>query len=291
MHFPTDGIQHVRASSDAGRIEMSLRAPVAPLRDFVRGYCLYEEERAQAAEQQHLPHRDVTLILSLDGALEVRGPGEGRQLFGEGEGFLAGIHTRPAVTSSGPRQRGIQISLTPIGAHRLLGGRPMDEVSDRTCSLDALMGRSSGELAGRLDESRCDPDPFATLDRFFGERMLGARTVDPHVLAAWRWLEASHGSLRIAEIAARLGWSRKRLVARFREQIGHPPKTIARVLRFDRAMQRLREDPEVQWSDVALSCGYADQSHLNHEVREFSGQTPMELAARVIPESGGVAAA
>jgi AraC-like DNA-binding protein len=293
MQFPTDGIERVKAISEHGRLEMAMRAPIAALRPYVRGYCLYDEGRLGRARQQHLPSRDVTFIIGLAGTLEVHGPGEeGCQAFEEGRGFLAGIHTRPAITEARARQAGIQISLTPIGAHRLLGGRPMNEVSDRTCSLDALLGRPITELADRLSEATDDTGSFSIVDDFFGERMLGGPTpLDPHVVEAWRLLEGSHGRLRIGEIAARLRWSRKRLVARFREQIGHPPKTIARILRFDHAMELLKTRPDLRWSDVAFDCGYTDQAHLTRDVRDLTGQTPVELAARLIPESGGMAAA
>lgn len=292
MQFPTKGIQHIAAHSEHAHLEMSLRAPIGPLRDFVRGYCLYHEDRLDRARQQHLPHRDVTFILGLGGTLEVQGPGRRDHLvFGEGEGFLAGIHTQPAVTTASSRQGGLQISLTPLGAHRLLDGRPMHEVSDRVCSLDALLGPAVAELSARLVEPSGESDPFALIDAFFGERVLYGRCpLDPHVLEAWRLLEASHGRMRIGAIAARLGWSRKRLVARFREQIGHRPKTIARVLRFDRAMELLKTRPDTRWSDVAFDCGYTDQAHLSREIRDLTGQTPIELAARLIPESGGMAA-
>jgi len=297
MQFPSHGIQKISARSERDGFDMSLRASIEPLRDFVRGYCVYEEERPDERRHQHLPHRDVTFILSLGGELEVIGPNADgqdarRQVFREGEGFVAGIHTRPAQTSASPTQRGIQVSVTPLGAHRLLGGMPMDQISDQTCSLDALLGRACGELAARLSEADRDDERFALLDSFFGDRVLRDRPpIDAGVLEAWRLLDASRGRIKIGRIASELGWSRKRLVTRFREQIGHPPKTIARVLRFDHAMELLKTSPELRWSDVALTCGYADQSHLTHEVRELSGQTPMALSALLLPESGGMAAA
>ncbi len=291
MQYPADRIDLVLADSEFGRLEMALRAPVAPLRTLVRGYCVYDEARRRITTHQHLPHRDVTFIVSLGGALEVRSPPGELHVFREGEGFLAGIHTAPAFTRSGPRQRGVEVSLTPLGAHLLLGGVPMHSVSDRTCALDALLGGAGRELAARLAESRGHDEPFGVLDTFFGERVLrGTRETDPEVREAWRLLEASHGRARIGAIASRVGWSRKRLVARFREQVGHPPKTIARVLRFDRAMDLLKSRPDARWSDVALACGYADQAHLTRDVRELSGSTPVELARSLVPESGAMTA-
>jgi AraC-like DNA-binding protein len=43
------------------------------------------------------------------------------------------------------------------------------------------------------------------------------------------------------------------------------------------------------WSELALDCGYFDQSHLIRECRSLSGFTPTELAARRIGDSDHVA--
>ncbi len=37
---------------------------------------------------------------------------------------------------------------------------------------------------------------------------------------------------------------------------------------------------------MAFAGGYTDQAHFSREVRELSGQTPSELAAQRLPESG-----
>jgi hypothetical protein len=50
----------------------------------------------------------------------------------------------------------------------------------------------------------------------------------------FRWSTAG-GQVRVEQLAAELGWSRKRLWARFRSQIGLTPKQAAQLVRFDHA--------------------------------------------------------
>jgi AraC-like DNA-binding protein len=37
---------------------------------------------------------------------------------------------------------------------------------------------------------------------------------------------------------------------------------------------------QVDWAQVALDCGYYDQSHFIHDFREFSGLSPSVYLAR-----------
>jgi transcriptional regulator GlxA family with amidase domain len=86
-----------------------------------------------------------------------------------------------------------------------------------------------------------------------------------------------------------LGWSHRRLIARFRDQIGLAPKTFARVIRFDRAVRQLRTATSRSFAEIAFDCGYFDQAHMNREFREFAGTTPGTFVAAQL-DSGGIAA-
>jgi AraC-like DNA-binding protein len=86
--------------------------------------------------------------------------------------------------------------------------------------------------------------------------------------------------VQIGALAAELDWSRGRLVDGFRREVGMPPKTLARVLRFGGARDELTaHTARPSFAELTVRRGYADQSHFNREFREFSGQTPTEFLA------------
>lgn len=94
--------------------------------------------------------------------------------------------------------------------------------------------------------------------------------------AALAALDGSGGALRIESLADRLGVSRQHLAAQFRTHVGLSPKLYARIQRFRRATDALRlpGPAAVDWAQLALECGYFDQSHLIRDFREFADSTP-----------------
>lgn len=93
---------------------------------------------------------------------------------------------------------------------------------------------------------------------------------------AWRRTLTGRGRVRVERLAEEVGWSRKRLSARFRSQLGITPKRAARLVRFDHAAHLLAAGHPA--AGVATESGYADQSHLHREVKAFTGLTPTAVA-------------
>ena len=294
MEYPEHGIASLRHEGERESWSFALCGAVPVLRGLVAGYCLYEERRLSLPIHQHLPHPGVTFIIGLDGNMEVRDPSGEYCRVAAGQGFLAGLHSAPARTRSEHSQRGMEIALSPLGAHLLLQGMPMDELSNRAVSMWDLLGADGCELGVRLAESAESGDDrtaFELVDSFLARRMLEPRRLlSEGLVFAWEALSRSHGRLQIAKITEQLGWSRRRLVEAFRSAVGFAPKTTARILRFDHTLELWKADPTLSWAELALAGGYHDQAHFSREVRALSGQPPSELAAQLLPESGGMAA-
>jgi AraC-like DNA-binding protein len=212
-------------------------------------------------------------------------PGESREAF---TAMVGGLHQAPALISHLGVQHGIQLAVTPAGA-RSLFGVPAGELAGLAVPLDVLLGPAADRLVERLGAAPDWPERFAVLDDVLCRARRANRHAtgvsSPEVAHAWRLLQASAGAAAVRDLAAEVGWSRRHLTERFRQEIGLPPKVAARVLRFERARQALLvpspRGPRL--ADVAAACGYADQAHLTREWRELAGCTPSRWLAEEAP--------
>jgi AraC-like DNA-binding protein len=70
------------------------------------------------------------------------------------------------------------------------------------------------------------------------------------------------------------GFSQRRFIQLFDQQVGLTPKLFFRVSRFQRAVLTVHNAGEVDWAGLALDCGYYDQAHFIHDFQAFAGITP-----------------
>jgi AraC-like DNA-binding protein len=227
---------------------------------------------------RELPCTYVPVIIDMDAGWSI---GDGRRPERPPErlgSFVAGITDGPVIVSHGGSARCLQVDLAPLAARRLLG-LPMSELANRSVSLEDVLGPAAGELAGRVADAPGWPERFALVERALQVRLADAPEVDPGVTWSLGVLARSGGRAAIGALAGELGWSHRRLIARFRDAVGMPPKRVARILRFERLTALVGADPSVGWARAAAECGFADQAHLAREVRDLSGLTPTGLLA------------
>ncbi|TRW78996.1 helix-turn-helix domain-containing protein [Mycolicibacterium sp. 018/SC-01/001] len=194
------------------------------------------------------------------------------------QSFVAGLTDAPVLVSHGGSARCLQIDLTPLGARRVLG-LPLSELANRSVPVEAVLGRDAAALVQRIGEARCWEERFALVDALLMRRLADAPDIDPGVAWSLGRITASGGRTAIGALAEELGWSHRRLITRYRDAIGLPPKTIARIVRFERALEQVRTGAAL--SEIATDCGYFDQAHLCRDVRELSGLTPAALRSGV----------
>lgn len=250
------------------RWESARRPPDPRLAGLVADVTGYAEHADHRVVRRTTPHPAVTVILNLGPPIAV----DGARL----ATFAAGLHGGWGTTEFAGGQRGIELRLTPQGAHRLLR-IPPGELAGRVVDLPVLT-----RLAERIGQA----DDWATrldlLDAALVKLADDGPEPDPVVRWAWRAMHGQHGDVRIADLVAETGWSRRHFASRFRTEVGLAPKVAARVLRFNRASHLLARG--VPAAAVSAGCGYTDQSHLVREFRALAGVTPGGFVAELDPE-------
>ena len=258
--------------------DMWTTAPHPALQPYITLYCGYDE-RVAAGRRMQVPHPDVVLVIGLGPRLRVVDPRRPADGTIERLAFAAGVHDAYVFTESTVPTRGLQVNLTPIGAH-LLFGVPMDALANRVVELDDLFGADAPRLIDRLCEARTWSQRFDILDEAILGRVLSARAPNPLVVRAAHVLRATRGAASIARLTRDLECSQRHLIATFREHVGVTPKTYARIVRFDHAVKRLRQTDGLRWAEIADASGYYDQAHLIRDFHEFAGQTPGQFVSR-----------
>jgi AraC-like DNA-binding protein len=156
---------------------------------------------------------------------------------------------------------------------------PMSDLADTSADI-ASVWRGSASLAGELREL----DEMPRIDRLesilLSVRSTGRAVTGPVAVERLAAEVVRRGGRSTVEsLAHDAGVSRQHLTRLFREHVGVGPKLYGRLARFQAGLVYAGAGA-VDWAEAALHLGYADQSHMIAEVREFSGLTPQALASR-----------
>ncbi|WP_243717306.1 helix-turn-helix domain-containing protein [Actinomadura sp. KC345] len=178
--------------------------------------------------------------------------------------LVAGPDTGPIPAAVNPGDSTVAVRFRPGTAPPVLGV-PADAVRDARLPLRELWGAEADRLAEAVALAA---DPRGALVAAVRERMRPADPVVPAVVAG-----LGGGSVR--DMADGLGLSERQLRRRSLAAFGYGPKTLQRVLRFQRALRLARAGEPL--AGAAFAAGYADQAHFAHEVRELAGEPVRNL--------------
>ncbi|MFD5448929.1 helix-turn-helix domain-containing protein [Streptomyces sp. NPDC003470] len=192
-------------------------------------------------------------------------------LWHDGRLLVAGPDTRAHLTDGAPG-RWAGVRFYPGTAPALLGV-PAHELRDRRVDLaDLWPAARARRLTARVNAAA---DPASGLEEAALARAAGSEPPDPLLRRIVTALDAGRP---VGATAGELGLGARRLHRRSLAAFGYGPKTLARVLRLQRALALARGGTPL--AETAARAGYADQAHLARDVRELAGVPPGELLGR-----------
>jgi len=187
--------------------------------------------------------------------------------------FVTGCQTRPTVS----RNLGDRLSFCavfyPDAFHALFG---VDLAAIQDAFVDASLMLPPHGLQLLVDVATA-PDDLQR--RRIVEDFLAAHSS----LRASPWMRLRRMGANVGlSVAARvLGVGPRQAQRLARREGGLNVPDMSRLWRSERSLKKVREtlarEQDVDWASHALEAGYADQSHLVRECKQFSGRTPGQI--------------
>ena len=160
---------------------------------------------------------------------------------------------------------------------RALLSLPLEELTGSVVPLRDVLGPSADEIVERFQTHSRWNARARILEAVMLRRTVDVSGVDRGIEWAWRRIVARHETVSIKELADDVGWSQRHFIRSFHRELGLTPHKLARITRLNAVLPELRGGRD-NGASLAAKHGYADQSHLIREVREFTGATPTSLA-------------
>ena len=172
----------------------------------------------------------------------------------------------------------VSVRFQPWGAYHFLSC-PVADLADRSVPAYEVWGRTAmTEVEEHLAESTSDTERVNVVQGFLLEQLEHCQKSDvaPLVRAVWQ----HRGRLRVESLCQALGLSQRSLERTFATALGVTPKHLARLSRFLRACELMRQNAQPTLARVAQETGFYDQAHFTNDFRAFSGMTPREFLGR-----------
>jgi AraC-like DNA-binding protein len=198
----------------------------------------------------------------------------------DGELVVAGPDVVAALSRLAGRTTVIGVRFRPGAANRWLGP-PMSEIVGRRLPLGEFWGARVGEIRQRMGDASSTAERMQVMATVLSDLARDIEPPPPDMGFAFNALKTESAGPGMATILGRLDVSPRTLRRRCTEAFGYGPKTLDRILRFQRFLSLARAAEEPRLVELAFQAGYADQPHLTRDVRRLTGFSPAEVLSQV----------
>jgi len=141
--------------------------------------------------------------------------------------------------------------------------------------VDSYWGEGRHEFQERVADAATPAESVRQAEAILLARLERFRRPDDALSHAIALILGSGGCVSIACLADKMGVNSRKLDRTFNTRVGLSPKTLCRIVRFQQIFRLIeRSENAADWAQIALDCGYYDQSHFIKEFRTFAGKRP-----------------
>lgn len=256
---------------------LQVHTPVVPLNQFVNHFIYFEGFNPVHRMDRFLPDGNAEFIIELtDNPKYIYDNETLSEIQSFRHAWVSGVRTQPITIPAGRDSRMLIVAFKKGKAHPFYEF-PMTELANLVVDANLVFGRDLRELRDRLLHAPSIHHMFLLVEKFLLQQAgdsLHASNPSKCVEYVVSNIAKQPTALGFQRLSSQIGYSQKHFIELFKRQVGVPPKQYLKIMRFQKAVQEIGNNPSIQWSRLAMESGFYDQAHFINDFKFFSGFTP-----------------
>lgn len=254
--------------------------PVDPLHRFIEKFFYYSGFTPEHIIDRFLPDGNVHLLFDLtDIPKYIYDNHSLKAIQSCKKVWFSGFRTQPITIPSGRESEMLIVNFRKGKAFPFIN-RPMGHLTNQVVDAELVVKNDILDLRARIREARTILQKFRLLENHLLRHYRSSLMENPCIDYAIAGITAFPHTCSLSDISARAGYSQKHLITLFKDHVGVTPKEFLKIIRFQKAVEEIERQQPVNWTALALDCGFYDQSHFIADFKAFSGFTPTEYVTR-----------
>lgn len=250
--------------------------PAGPLSQHIESIFYYKGFDPEHTIDRFLPDGNVQLVLDLlEEPKYIYDNDTLKEIQTCRKAWFSGFRTLPITIPSGRLSEMIVIQFWKGRAHPFIS-LPLDELKNQVVDAGEIMDARIIDIRERLQAARSPQEKLTILMQQLEALYLSKLQVNPCTDYVVNQINNSPQQCTLKNLVEKVGYSQKHLIKLFRQQVGVTPKEFLRVVRFQKSIENIGRNPDMEWTSLAYQCGFYDQSHFIADFKAFSGFTPEE---------------
>lgn len=253
-----------------------LHVPASPLSQFIENFYYYCGFVPEHTKDRFLPDGNVQIIIDLTEFPKYIYDNETlKEIQACTRVWFSGFRTEPITIPSGNESEMLIVNFRKGKAFPFLTV-PLQALTNHVVDAELVLTKEILDLRERMRDAVTIEKKIELLESYLLDQYLNELHENPFVDFAISKIQVSPDQTSIREISEKVGYSQKHLIKIFRDHVGVTPKEFLKIIRFQKIIEEIESDKNINWSTVALDCGFFDQSHFISDFKKYSGFTPAE---------------
>ncbi|MDO6433645.1 helix-turn-helix domain-containing protein [Flavitalea sp. BT771] len=151
---------------------------------------------------------------------------------------------------------------------------PASEITNQSTDIKSFCGKEGEILEEKIMLALSNEQRVKIVCDFLEARLKNVKPEYTKIFSSTTLMSRSSNMTSIQALADDSFLSMRQFERRFKQFSGFSPKLFLRIKRFNSALKKACGDSSL--TQIAIECGYYDQSHFIHDFRKFSGHNPKE---------------